>query len=118
MVVLEPWGVLVQAMSNGLDALTRLRERPSDAAILAMRMPGLSGAEVTIAIRAHSDLDRANTPIIALTALTANAFEAGRIGYIAAGRNACLTKPYEEADLCRLLLDLTREARRMVVAGG
>ena len=103
-VVLEHWGVQVHAVSNGLDALTMLREHPFDAAILDIRMPGLSGVEVTTAIRAHPDFERANTPIIALTA---NAFEADRIAYIAAGMNACLTKPYEEADLCALLLKLT-----------
>ena len=103
-VVLEHWGVQVQAVSNGLDALALLRERPFDAAILDIRMPGLSGVEVTTAIRAHPDFDRASTPIIALTA---NAFETDRIAYIAAGMNACLTKPYEEADLCQLLLKLT-----------
>jgi PAS domain S-box-containing protein len=102
-VVLEHWGVRVQAVGNGLDALAHLSEEPYDVAILDINMPGLSGLEVTSAIRRHPDAVRASIPIIALTA---NAFENDRAGYLAAGMNACLTKPYEEADLCELLVQL------------
>ncbi|MFC6225840.1 PAS domain S-box protein [Hymenobacter artigasi] len=102
-IVLENWGVQVVAVSNGLDALAQLQQQEFDAALLDIRMPGLSGVEVTAAIRANADPRRAFLPIIALTA---NAFEADRLGYLAAGMNACLTKPYEEADLGRLLLKL------------
>jgi PAS domain S-box-containing protein len=103
--VLEYWGVQVHAVGNGSDALAQLRENTFDAALLDIRMPGLSGVEVTTAIRTHPDAARATIPIVALTA---NAFENDRLGYLAAGMNACLTKPYEEAELCQLLLDLTR----------
>jgi PAS domain S-box-containing protein len=102
--VLEYWGVQVQAVANGLDALVQLRNNLFDVALLDIRMPGLSGVEVTEAIRQHPDAAHATLPIVALTA---NAFEADRAIYLAAGMNACLTKPYEEAALCQLLLDLT-----------
>ena len=103
-VVLEHWGVEVVAVSNGPDALAQLSEHDFDAAILDIRMPGLSGVEVTAALRGLPDARRANIPIIALTA---NAFETDRLAYLAAGMNACLVKPYEEAELCQLLLKLT-----------
>ncbi|MGI4886813.1 MAG: PAS domain-containing protein [Janthinobacterium lividum] len=102
-VVLERWGVQVEAVANGTDALAYLRTQPYDAALLDIRMPGLSGVAVTTAIRAHPDPVRATVPIIALTA---NAFDADRAGYLAAGMNACLTKPYEEAALYQLLVQL------------
>jgi CheY-like chemotaxis protein len=102
--VLEYWGVRVHAVANGTEALAQLQAHPFDAALLDIRMPGLSGVEVTQAIRRHPDPARANLPIIALTA---NAFAADRAIYLAAGMNACLTKPYEETALCQLLLDLT-----------
>ena len=101
-VVLEHWGVVIVAVDNGTDALAQLSEHDFDAAILDIRMPGLSGVEVTAALRALPNARRAGIPIIALTA---NAFETDRLAYIAAGMNACLVKPYEEADLCQLLLD-------------
>jgi len=102
-VMLEHWGVLVYAVGNGLDALSQLQATDYDAAILDIQMPGLSGVEVTHAIRQYSTARRASVPIIALTA---NAFEADQASYLAAGMNACLTKPFEEDDLCRLLVDL------------
>lgn len=102
-VMLEHWGVLVYAVGNGTDALPQLRQNDYDAAILDIQMPGLSGVEVTKAIRQYPDSRRANVPIIALTA---NAFEADQASYLAAGMNACLTKPFEEADLCQLLVRL------------
>jgi PAS domain S-box-containing protein len=103
--VLEHWGVHVTAVANGLDALAELLKQPFDAALLDIRMPGLSGVQVTEAFRRHPEPARAGIPIIALTA---NAFEAERAAYLTAGMNACLTKPYEEDALCQLLLDLTR----------
>ncbi|WP_426060268.1 PAS domain S-box protein [Hymenobacter sp. B1770] len=103
-VMLENRGVQVKAVSNGTDALAQLSEAVFDAAILDIKMPGLSGVEVTAAVRASPDEVRANIPIIALTA---NAFESDRIAYLAADMNACITKPYDEADLFQTLLDLT-----------
>ncbi|MBW3128488.1 PAS domain-containing hybrid sensor histidine kinase/response regulator [Hymenobacter profundi] len=105
-VMLEHWGVLVYAVGNGLDALAQLQENDYNAAILDIQMPGLSGVEVTQAIRLCTNERRAGVPIIALTA---NAFEADRASYLAAGMNACLTKPFEEDDLCRLLVQLISE---------
>ncbi|UOR07445.1 ATP-binding protein [Hymenobacter aerilatus] len=102
-VMLEHWGVLVYAVGNGLDALSQLQENDYDAAILDIQMPGLSGVEVTEAIRQCANKRRATVPVIALTA---NAFEADRVSYLAAGMDACLTKPFEEDDLCRLLVQL------------
>jgi CheY-like chemotaxis protein len=107
--VLEHWGVAVHAVSNGRDALLQLQQQHNyDVAVLDIRMPGLTGVEVTTAVRAGADPRRANIPIIALTA---NAFEADRVAYLAAGMNACLVKPYEEADLCGLLLELTKAGK-------
>ena len=102
--LLEHWGVQVTAVSNGLDALAQLLQQPFDAVLLDIRMPGMSGVQVTEAIRRHPVTALANVPIIALTA---NAFAADRAAYLAVGMNACLTKPYEEAALCELLLELT-----------
>ncbi|MFD2720396.1 PAS domain S-box protein [Hymenobacter monticola] len=102
--VLEHWGVQVTAVGNGLDALAELLKQRFDVALLDIRMPGLTGVQVTEAIRRHPDAACAQLPIVALTA---NAFAADRAAYLAAGMNACLTKPYEEAALSQLLLELT-----------
>jgi signal transduction histidine kinase/ActR/RegA family two-component response regulator len=104
--LLEHWGVQVEAVGTGTEALNLLSTQDFDAALLDIRMPGLSGVEVTTAIRQHANARRAQVPIIALTA---NAFDADRQHYLAVGMNGCVTKPFAEADLCQLLLQLTRK---------
>ncbi|MBO0356735.1 response regulator [Hymenobacter sp. BT186] len=104
-VVLQHWNVVVEAVSNGTDALAALTTTTYDAALLDIRMPGLSGVEVTRALRQHPDPSRAQLPVIALTA---NAFEADQISYLAAGLDACVNKPFEEVDLCRTILQVIR----------
>lgn len=104
-VVLEHWGVVVEAVDNGVDALVAVTTRDFDAVLLDIKMPGLTGVEVTEALRQHPDPQLAQLPIIALTA---NAFEADRASYMAAGMDACVNKPFEEAELCWQLLRLTK----------
>jgi PAS domain S-box-containing protein len=103
-VLLEYWGVQVEAVATGTAALAQLSTQTFDAALLDIQMPGLSGVEVAVAIRQHADQLRANIPIIALTA---NAFAADRQHYLAVGMDGCITKPFEEAELCQMLLQLT-----------
>lgn len=104
-VLLEHWGVEVYAVANGTEALHQLQENHYDAALLDIHMPGLNGVEVTMSIRQNADPGRAAIPIIALTA---NAFAADQENYLAAGMDGCVTKPFQEADLCLMLLELTR----------
>ncbi|SNR29973.1 PAS domain S-box-containing protein [Hymenobacter mucosus] len=106
-VLLEQRGVLVYAVGTGTEALAQLETKSYDAALLDIQMPGLSGVDVTRAVRQHPDAARASVPLIALTA---NAFDADQEAYLAAGMNACLTKPFEEDDLYRLLLQVTATA--------
>jgi PAS domain S-box-containing protein len=103
--MLEYWGVEVHTVGTGTEALEQLTTQDFDAALLDIHMPGLSGVEVATALRRHAHFGRAATPLIALTA---NAFDADRAAYINAGMNGCVTKPFEEAELCDWLLRLTR----------
>jgi CheY-like chemotaxis protein len=66
-------------------------------------MPGMSGTEATAAIRALPDRQRAQVPILALTA---NAFQSDTEQYLAAGMNDCIAKPFEEAELYAKLAGL------------
>jgi len=104
-VMLEQWGVHVYAVSSGTEALTQLQTQRYDVALLDIQMPGLSGVEVTQAVRQLADATQAAIPIVAMTA---NAFHADQQRYLAAGMNACLSKPFEEEALARLLLQLTQ----------
>ncbi len=102
--LLEGWGVVVDEAEDGAAGVARVRyELPYDAVLMDIQMPGLNGIDATAAIRALPDALRAHTPIIALTA---NAFRADRDRYLAAGLDACLSKPFEEEDVYRTLVSL------------
>lgn len=99
--VLKNWGIAVDSAVNGPDALALFQARSYDLVLMDIQMPGMSGLAVTEAIRQCPDPERAQIPIIALTA---NAFRADRERYLQAGMNDCLTKPFEEADLYNKLV--------------
>jgi PAS domain S-box-containing protein len=99
--ILKNWGIAVDSAVNGPNALALFQARVYDAVLMDIQMPGMSGLEVTEAIRQSTDPARASIPIIALTA---NAFRADRERYLQAGMNDCLTKPFEETDLYQKLV--------------
>ena len=106
--MLEPWGVALDEAEDGLLALELLVKNDYDLVLTDIQMPGLSGTELTQRLRQLPDAGRAATPIIALTA---NAFRADVERYLAAGVNACLTKPYDEATLYQIMEALLPPAR-------
>ena len=96
-------GVHVTEATTGAEALARVRAEVFDVVLMDVQMPEMNGLDATAAIRALPDPARARVPILALTA---NAFRADTDRYLAAGMNGCLTKPFEEAELVRLLAEL------------
>ncbi len=102
--LLEGWGASVDEAETGPEALALVRANaPYDAVLMDLRLPGLSGLDTTAAIRALPDAARACQPVIALTA-SADPTDAARA--LAAGLDACLSKPFDEALLFRTLADL------------
>ncbi|WP_421995717.1 PAS-domain containing protein [Reyranella sp.] len=97
---LEILGVPVDTAANGLEALTKWRERPYDLVLTDIHMPDMDGFELTRQIRAEEMLarDGRRTPIVALTA---NALKGEADRCLAAGMDGYLTKP--------LTLDRLRE---------
>lgn len=89
---LERSGYAVVAASDGLQALELAAESPPDLAILDVSMPGLTGIEVTRALRAQ----RATLPIILLTA---HAQESDVTEGAIAGADAYVTKPFSPQEL-------------------
>ncbi|MFD1466681.1 PAS domain-containing protein [Hymenobacter caeli] len=95
--LLEPWGVRLDEVPDGLAALAQLAAAPPyDVVLMDIQLPGLSGVEVTQRLRQLPDPARAATPVVALTA---NAFRADVERYLAVGFNAYLAKPYGEVAL-------------------
>ncbi|MDQ2771404.1 MAG: response regulator, partial [Bacteroidota bacterium] len=103
LLLLESHGVLVDEAGSGLEALVQFEQHHYDAILMDIQMPGMNGLDATTRIRAHADVRRAATPILALTA---NAFRADAEKYLAAGMNDTLPKPFDEAELLHKLARL------------
>ncbi|WP_324680089.1 PAS domain S-box protein [Hymenobacter sp. GOD-10R] len=103
--LLQEWGCVVVEATDGHMALLQAQTQVFDIILMDIQMPGLSGVEVTTAIRAILDPTRAQIPIMALTA---NAFQSDLAFYRAAGMNDCLAKPFREEEFYHKLVTLQR----------
>ena len=79
-------GCAVDHARGGDEAIAAAQVGRYDLIFMDMRMPGMSGVEVTRRLRAAGDV----TPVVALTA---NAFEDDRHACLAAGMDDFLVKP-------------------------
>ncbi|GAA4381744.1 ATP-binding protein [Hymenobacter koreensis] len=103
--LLEEWGAQLDEAEDGASGLAYATDKAYDAVLMDIQMPGMSGLEATVAIRALPDAQRAEVPILALTA---NAFQSDTEQYLAAGMNDCVAKPFDEAELYGKLAALVR----------
>jgi signal transduction histidine kinase/CheY-like chemotaxis protein len=88
--MLTKLGYQVTLVDDGFQALEILGKEDFSLVLMDIQMPGMSGVETTRKIR--SDLPHLTMPIIALTA---NAMKGDEQEYLAAGMDACLTKPIQ-----------------------
>jgi two-component system, OmpR family, response regulator MprA len=91
----------VEIAANGEEALDRLAERPADAVILDLMMPGIDGLEVCRRMRAGGD----KTPVLMLTAR--DAIDDRVIG-LDVGADDYLVKPFALRELQARLRALLR----------
>jgi signal transduction histidine kinase/CheY-like chemotaxis protein len=94
-------GMQVEAAAGAPEALDRLRAGTYEAVLMDVHMPGMDGLTATREIRRDPRL--ASLPIVALTA---QAQASDRDASLAAGMNAHLTKPIDEAALYSTLAQL------------
>ncbi|MCB2376484.1 PAS domain S-box protein [Hymenobacter sp. BT635] len=97
---LRGWGCQVDIAATGREAWLLFQQRPYDAVLMDIQMPGLDGVATTRLLREHPDAQRAATPIIALTA---HAMQGEAERYRAAGFDGYLSKPFREEELFRTL---------------
>jgi two-component system alkaline phosphatase synthesis response regulator PhoP len=84
--------------SDGSQAWRLIQERRPDLVLLDVQMPGLSGLEVTRAVRADAALTS-----IRIILLTANSEKADVEAGLAAGADLYLTKPFSPLELLTVL---------------
>ncbi len=94
-------------VENGIEAVETVARGDGDYDLVLMdvRMPEMNGPDATRAIR-KSSRGNADIPIIAVTA---DAMEEHRRGYLDAGMNACVTKPIDRNELARVINDVLGE---------
>lgn len=96
-------GFEVESAKDGAEAVEKMQNASKgqyDLILMDIQMPKLNGYEATQQIRALSDPEKANIPIIAMTA---NAFEEDRQAAFAAGMNGHIAKPVEVEKLMKML---------------
>ncbi len=94
-------GYVVDAVKDGVDAMSHLRAYDYDVAVLDWRMPGLSGLEAIEEARRKG----VRTPILMLTARDA---PPDRVMGLNSGADDDLVKPFDFSELLARLLALQR----------
>lgn len=97
--LLKEVGLESEVVSNGLQALLRVKEKTYDLVLMDMQMPEMDGLSATRAIRQLPHATK--LPIIAMTA---NAFAEDRNRCVMVGMNDFIAKPVDPTVLYRLLL--------------
>jgi len=93
-------GIQVDLAEDGVEALNCVRDKQYDIIIMDLMMPNLDGLAATRAIRAMTDTQRANTPIIAATARDPIAEQQA---WLEAGINNYVHKPFSEDELWNVI---------------
>jgi two-component system sensor histidine kinase/response regulator len=81
-------------VSNGLEAISAIREQPFDLILMDVQMPQMDGLEATVEIRRlEAQLKRRHN----IVAMTAHAMRGDRERCLEAGMDGYLSKPIELA---------------------
>ncbi|MDO8143659.1 response regulator transcription factor [Isoptericola sp. 178] len=100
---LERAGMAAEHVTDGVDALVAAHERPPDAVVLDLMLPGLDGIEVCRRLRA----DRPRLPVLMLTA---RGEEDDRITGLEVGADDYVTKPFSPRELTLRVQSVLRRA--------
>ena len=93
--ILEDMGLIVDRVEDEVQCVSRIEQKPAgtyDLILMDIQMPNMDGYKATEVIRDLSDKNKANIPIIAMTA---NAFEEDRKKALAKGMNGHIAKPVD-----------------------
>jgi CheY-like chemotaxis protein len=98
--LLEKQGCVVYIANNGLEALEKAAQLPTDLIFMDMLMPEMNGLEATVELRKSRSKKLQEIPIIALTA---NATLEAKNSCVEAGMNDFLSKPFRPHELAEIL---------------
>ena len=88
----------ITAVTNGNDAIDKIKNNIFDLILMDIMLPGMDGFEITNEIRKLEKETRTDKPVI-IIALTANTLNNDREKCIKAGMNEYLPKPFTAEEL-------------------
>lgn len=100
-ILLRPYGYSLLEATDGEEALKVARSDKPDLIIMDLRLPKVSGLEVTRQLRQMSDFNH-----IAIIAITAYAMKGDKEKAISAGCDAYLAKPINTRELPKLVTEM------------
>ena len=106
--ILEKNEIIVDEAEDGLIALEKVKAADAgyyDFILMDIQMPNMNGYTATKEIRNLKDAEKAQTPIVAMTA---NAFEEDRVKAFECGMNGHLIKPINVDAMISMLKSLVR----------
>ena len=105
--ILEDMGLIIDRVEDGIQCVGRIEQMLANAydlILMDIQMPNMDGYKATQAIRQLEDKDKANIPIVAMTA---NAFKEDEEMALSVGMNGHIAKPIDvdkvEQVLCSIL---------------
>ena len=105
---LEEMGLQIDWVNDGVQCVSKVKEMPAgtyDLILMDIQMPNMDGYKATEIIRKMSDKEKAEIPIIAMTA---NAFEEDRRKAISIGMNEHITKPIDAEKMKKTIIEVLK----------
>ena len=106
--ILEEMGLKVDRVEDGIQCVSKMEQMPEncyDLILMDIQMPNMNGYKATEAIRRLANKNKANIPIIAMTA---NAFDEDKKIALSKGMNAHITKPIDVEKVEEVLFDILK----------
>lgn len=97
---MKSWGMKVDAVENGAEALEKIKKKNYDIVVMDLQMPVMDGYEAAKQIRLLPEKEKSKVPIVALTASALLDVKSQVFEY---GMNDVLMKPFQPEMLMKIL---------------
>lgn len=95
---LKKYNYNVTAVTNGRDAIEKVKNQSFDLILMDIMLPEMNGYEITEAIRAYEKEEKIEKPV-PIIAITANTLDNDRNKCFTVGMNEYLSKPFSATQL-------------------
>ena len=109
--ILEDEGLLVDRVEDGVKCVAKIEQEPAgsfDLILMDIQMPNMDGYKATQMIRGLADKNKANIPIVAMTA---NAFEEDKQMAFSMGMNEHIAKPIDVEKVEQVLISILEDTK-------